>query len=212
MMPVTESASTTGLTAGFARDLRLDDGTVLRTRLLSPQDRDGLKELFARCSPESIRFRFLHPIKMLTEETLDDLTNVDGARHVALAVTGGAGTNEQIIAVGRYQALKDRPEVAEISFLVEDAWQRRGIGTRLLQTLVELALRAGITRFSADVLSDNLLMLAVFRRAGYALCSSTSYGVTHLEFPIVPQPRAGASVDAQVVSKENNQPEQQCDQ
>src|SRR5437867_3532642 len=119
MMPVTESASTTGLTAGFARDLRLDDGTVLRMRLLSPQDRDGLKELFARCSPESIRFRFLHPIKLLTEETLDDLTNVDGACHVALAVTGGAGTHEQIIAVGRYQVLKDRPEVAEISFLVE---------------------------------------------------------------------------------------------
>jgi GNAT superfamily N-acetyltransferase len=103
---------------------------------------------------------------------------------VALVVTRGEGSDEQIVAVGRYFALDDRPEVAEVSFLVEDSMQRRGIGTVLLDTLAEIACEHGITRFAADVLADNHTMLSVFRKAGYALTANTSFGVTHLEFPI----------------------------
>ena len=96
----------------------------------------------------------------------------------------GAGADERIIAVGQYYALEDRPDVAEVSFLVEDAMQRRGIGTLLLDLLAEIAREHGVNRFSADVLADNHVMLSVFRKAGYALSSAVSYGVTHLEFPI----------------------------
>jgi GNAT superfamily N-acetyltransferase len=180
VMPVLPENTTAGLS--YTKELILKDGARLRLRLLRPDDRARLKELFARCSPQSIRFRFLHQVRALTEADLDHLTAVDGARHIALAVLHPA--DEHIIAVGRYQAPPDNPATAEVSFLVEDAWQKRGIGTQLLNTLVELARAHGITRFSADVLSDNLLMLSVFRKAGYALSSCTSYGVTHLEFPI----------------------------
>jgi GNAT superfamily N-acetyltransferase len=183
-MPVLPENIIAGLTLSYTKELILKDGARLPLRLLRPDDREWLKELFARCSLQSIRFRFLHQVKALTEEDLDHLTAVDGARHIALAVLHPA--DEHIIAVGRYQAQQDRPATAEVSFLVEDAWQKRGIGTQLLHTLVELARAHGITRFSADVLSDNILMLSVFRKAGYALSSSTSYGVTHLEFPITP--------------------------
>ncbi|MGH9832987.1 MAG: hypothetical protein ACRD9Y_08215 [Blastocatellia bacterium] len=46
----------------FSRDLLLRDGAMLRLRALRPTDRDGLKALLSRCSPESIRYRFLHPV------------------------------------------------------------------------------------------------------------------------------------------------------
>src|SRR5262245_36424553 len=165
----------------FSRDLLLRDGAVLRVRSMRHDDRQALKDLFARCSPESIRFRFLHQVKELTEDMLDRLTAVDGSRHIALVVTQGApdkGRDERVVAVGRYQAQAERPEVAEVSFLVEDAMQRRGIGTLLLDALAELARERGVTRFSADVLADNRQMLSVFRKAGYALSATTSYGVT----------------------------------
>ncbi len=99
-------------------------------------------------------------------------------------VVQGEDANERIVAVGRYHAPEHRPDVAEVSFLVEDAMQRRGIGTLLLDTLAEIARAHGINRFSADVLADNHVMLSVFRKAGYGLSSRVSYGVTHLEFPI----------------------------
>jgi len=192
----------------FSRDLLLRDGAVLRVRSMRHDDRQALKDLFARCSPESIRFRFLQQIKELTEDLLDRLTDVDGSRHIALVVTQGAlgalreGRDERIVAVGRYQASAGSPDVAEVSFLVEDAMQRRGIGTLLLDALAELARERGVTRFSADVLADNRQMLSVFRKAGYALSATTSYGVTQLEFPIAQTELAQARAEAQEAEAE----------
>src|SRR5499426_2947570 len=168
----------------FSKDLLLRDGAALRVRSMRRDDRQALKDLFARCSPESIRFRFLHQVKELTEDMLDMLTDTDSSRHVALVVAQGEGRDERIVAVGRYQVQEERPGVAEVSFLVEDAMQRRGIGTILLDTLAEVARSQGIARFSADVMADNRTMLSVFRKAGYGVSATTHYGVTHLEFPI----------------------------
>jgi GNAT superfamily N-acetyltransferase len=168
----------------FSRSLTSRDGIALEIRLLRSDEQEKIRALLARCSPASLRYRFLHPIKFLSESDLQHLTQMDGTSRITLAVTRAGEEEEPIIAIGQYQALNDRPNVAEVSFLVEDAMQRKGIGTALLQILIELARQHGITRFSADVLSDNQLMLAVFRQAGYALNASTSYGVTHLEFPI----------------------------
>ncbi|MBO0726073.1 MAG: GNAT family N-acetyltransferase [Blastocatellia bacterium] len=190
------------MTTEFSKDLLLRDGAALRVRSMRQDDRQALKDLFARCSPVSIRFRFLHQVKELTEDMLDRLIDIDGSRHVALVVTQGDGRDERIVAVGRYQAQDERPEVAEVSFLVEDAMQRRGIGTLLLDTLAELARERGFTRFSADVLADNRQMLSVFRKAGYALSATTSYGVTQLEFPIAQTELAQARAEAQEAEAE----------
>lgn len=171
--------------SNFPKVVMFRDGVFRQIRPLRQNDRDGLKALLARCSPESLRFRFLHAIRALSEEEFDYLMAVDGARHVALLVIENAGPEERIVAVGRYKAIEEKNDLAEVSFLVEDERQRRGIGTVLLQELAEQARHHGIARFSADVLSDNKLMLDVFRHAGYALSGSTSYGVTHLEFPIL---------------------------
>jgi acyl-CoA synthetase (NDP forming)/GNAT superfamily N-acetyltransferase len=169
----------------FHRDVFLRDGAVLRLRALRAADREGLVALFSRCSPETIRYRFLRMITELSGPMLDTLASADGVGHIALVVTQGEGEQERLIAVGRYFALTERPGTAEVSFLVEDAMQRRGIGTVLLDTLAEIARGQGITRFSADVLADNRVMLSVFRKAGYGLSSNISYGVTHIEFPIL---------------------------
>ncbi len=133
---------------------------------------------------------------------LDRLTDTDSSRHVALVVTQGEGRDERIVSVGRYQVRAERPDVAEVSFLVEDAMQRRGIGTLLLDALAELARERGVRRFSADVLADNRQMLSVFRKAGYALSAATSYGVTQLEFPIALTELAQARAEAQEAEAE----------
>lgn len=169
----------------FSREVLLRDGSALRMRQLSPTDREALVALFKRCSPETIRYRFLRMVTSLPDSQLDILATADGQHHVALVIIEDEHSSEKIIAVGRYFVLDDRPTAAEVSFLVEDAWQRRGIGTILLDALAEIARDHGIERFAADVLADNRLMLSVFRKAGYALTSNISYGVTHLEFPIL---------------------------
>jgi acetyl coenzyme A synthetase (ADP forming)-like protein len=182
----------------FSRDVLLRDGAVLRMRALRQDDRESLIALFDRCSPETIRYRFLRMITALPASLLDEMLAVDGEKHVALVVTQA----EKIVAVGAYIAENNRPGVAEVSFLVEDAMQRRGIGTALLDTLAEAARAHNLMRFSADVLADNRLMLSVFRKAGYALSSNINYGVTHLEFPIQRSEVAEARRDAQEAEAE----------
>src|SRR5262244_4333732 len=92
----------------FSKDLLLRDGAAFRVRSMRHNDRQALKDLFARCSPESIRFRFLHQVKELTEDMLDRLTDIDDSSHIALVVTQGGGRDERIVAVGRYQTDADR--------------------------------------------------------------------------------------------------------
>lgn len=186
----------------FTRDVLLRDGALLRVRALQPEDRDKLRALYDRCTLQTLRFRFLYSIKSLSEDLLDRLIDIDGTQNLALVMTLGERDDERIVAVGRYQRLEGRPEVAEVSFLVEDAWQRRGIGTKLLDALADLARENGISRFSADVLTDNRNMLSVFRKAGYGLSGSTSYGVTHLEFPIAQTDLAVARAEAQEAEAE----------
>jgi acetate---CoA ligase (ADP-forming) len=186
----------------FLRDVLLRDGALLRMRALRQTDREGLIALFNRCSPETRRYRFLRMITSLPDSLVDQLVATDGVRHVALVLTQGENNDEKIVAVGRYFALDKHPNVAEVSFLVEDAMQKRGIGTILLDALAEIAREHGITRFSADVLADNRLMMSVFRKAGYALTSNISYGVTHLEFPILRSEVAEARREAQEAEAE----------
>jgi hypothetical protein len=57
--------------------------------------------------------------------------------------------------------------VAEVTFLVDDAYHGRGIGTLLLEHLAGLARDLGIRRLCADTLAENVPMLDVFAHSGF---------------------------------------------
>src|SRR5215468_8797144 len=118
---------TVGITRDFSRDVLLRDGLMLRLRSAHTSDRQALADMFSRCSTQTIRYRFLHLVKALTTELLDQLTNESDSKKMAIVVTQGAPGSENILAVGLY-SVDAEPDVAEVSFLVEDAMQRRGIG------------------------------------------------------------------------------------
>src|SRR6185437_8992523 len=57
------------------------------------------------------------------------------------------------VGVARY--VRTGSDVAEPAVLVVDDWQGRGVGTALLQQLIERAQAEGIRRFEAPILSSN---------------------------------------------------------
>ena len=65
-------------------------------------------------------------------------------------------------------------------------FQRRGIGTRLLEQLAARAAQAGIEEFVAEVLHDNATMLGVFRDAGFAVTRAGEGGELEIRFAIAP--------------------------
>lgn len=174
--------------ATFAAERVLRDGGSIHLRVIRADDKTRLADHFSRLGAQSVYFRFFRAKRRLTDEELRQFTELDFRRHVGLVATLRRAGEEEIVGVGRYalvDTLPGDPLRAEVAFAVADAHQRRGIGTVLLDTLAEIARQHGVTRFSADVLADNHTMLSVFRKAGYALTSNISYGVTHLEFPIL---------------------------
>jgi acetyl coenzyme A synthetase (ADP forming)-like protein len=91
----------------------------------------------------------------------------------------------RIVALANWVRLRD-PHAAEVAFAVGDEFQRRGIGTRLLERLAARAAEAGIEEFVAEVLYENAAMLGVFRDAGFAVTRAGEGGELEIRFPIAP--------------------------
>jgi GNAT superfamily N-acetyltransferase len=170
---------------GAAFSARLPDGTPVRLRPVGPGDREALRHGVAHdLSPESRYRRFLSPLRELTEEQLDELVGADGIDHCALGAL--AGVRACPAGVARYIRSRGRPDHAEVALTVVDAWQRRGLGTLLLAALGTLALDNGVRVFHADLLADNLAVLALLRRCGDAASMHSLDGVVEARLELEP--------------------------
>jgi acyl-CoA synthetase (NDP forming)/GNAT superfamily N-acetyltransferase len=167
-------------------DVLLADGTAVQLRPVEPDDADALVALHARFSERTRYLRYFSPYPRIPPADLHRFVTVDHHEREALAVWHG----DRLIAVGRYDRLGPGAEEAEVAFAVEDAYQRRGIGSVLLEHLAAAAAEEGIIRFVAEVLAENGAMLRVFTDAGYEVRRRFEEGVVHLTFPIAPTERS----------------------
>ena len=143
------------------RDVLLRDGSTLRLQAPTPADFGDIKAFYDGLSPESRYMRFHGFGRTDTVARADaEATGVD--RFALIGRHDG-----RVVAVASYDGLRE-PGVAEVAFAVADHEQRRGIGTRMLEQLAEIAAERGIHRFDAEVAAGNQLMLDVFEHAGFA--------------------------------------------
>lgn len=141
----------------------LRDGRVCEFRPLcdTDEDREQLRDLFRRASPQSMYYRFFHATREVPEDFLHKLTAGDGQQQLGIVCLSA----QRVIGVGSYTA--EEPSVAEVSMLVEDTLHGRGVGTLLLEHLAEQAYRHGYRQFVARVLSENQKMIRLFTTSGY---------------------------------------------
>jgi len=171
-------------------DVILRDGSTLRLRPPLAADTEALLEFFARLSDRSRYLRF-HGFPALGPKLVAPFVDPDWDERGALI-----GCFEgRIVALANYARLRDR-RAAECAFTVEDDFQGRGIGTRLLEQLVELAGQVGIQEFVAEVLPENRNMLVVFRDAGFDVVRELESGELEIRFPIASTERYRAQVAA----------------
>jgi acetyltransferase len=72
----------------------------------------------------------------------------------------------QIIAVGRLTQIHATHD-AEFAILVTDQYQGRGLGTKLLGQLLDIARAEGVQKVTADMLSENRDMHRLCERYGF---------------------------------------------
>lgn len=118
-------------------------------RRAAEADRAPLAAMLCRCSEQSRYQRFHSPVRRFPEPYLTEALK-GSAHHRALVAQTPAGV---IVALASCVAETDR--TAEIGILVEDAWQRQGIGARLLDMLMAHAAASGIPRMRAVLLPEH---------------------------------------------------------
>ncbi|GLW74755.1 hypothetical protein Kpho02_70520 [Kitasatospora phosalacinea] len=131
------------------------DGAELTVRRATPADKPAALAMHARCSAESLRRRYHGPVKD-ADRYLDHL--LDHRHGQTLAVETADG---RLVALAH---LMWDDEGAEIALLVEDAWQRRGLGVDLVRRMAALALEAGVRTVYAVTTAANTGLISTMRR------------------------------------------------
>ncbi len=146
-------------------DMRtLPDGTRLMLRPVLPQDEPLLAGLVARLSAAGRRNRF-HGAVNLGAAQLQRMSRIDYSRELAFVITACENATECVIADARYCVDADS-QGAEFALLVDERWQRLGLGRWAMHALGNAAQSAGLTWLHGEVLSDNAPMRALMQRCG----------------------------------------------
>jgi protein lysine acetyltransferase len=134
------------------------DGTPLHLRPVLPGDNERTTKGPVEFSSETLYRRFQTP-RSPTESLLRYLFEVDYLHHFVWVMT--AGLDGPVVADARFVRDENDPSIAEVAFIVGDAYQGKGVGTFLMGALAVAADYHGVQRFTARVLSDNYPMRAI---------------------------------------------------
>lgn len=140
--------------------LTLPEGNAITVRRADVSDLEAAKAMHERCSPHTLRMRYHGPVGD-ADRYLNHLLSPRFGRTLAVQTTSGR-------VVGLGHLLWDGDET-EVALLVEDDWQRRGVGTELLGRLVAMAVEAGCESVYAVTQASNTGMVAAMRGLGLPL-------------------------------------------
>lgn len=169
----------------YNQRIALPDGTEIFLRPIKPTDDDLMIDLFNSFSKETIYFRFFSTLKYMPKEQLEKMTHIDYAKQMAIVALVDEGGREQMVAVGRYTLDNEKPDEAEFAIVVQDAYQRRGIGTEVLKHLAHVAKLQGVRNITGYIMNENTHMFGVLRKSALKMTRRNwDRGITRVDIPI----------------------------
>ena len=122
--------------------------------------------------------RLFSPKRSFSEGEIAYFSNVNFTSHVALVVTVNEDGKSVVAGGGRY--VVSAPGQAEVAFMVIDAYQGQGIGGALMRHLIVIAREAGLRELTAEVLSENAVMMRVFQKCGLDMTTQRHGETVHV--------------------------------
>ena len=163
----------------FEQTLTLRGGDTCHVRPIRPDDAQMLQNLVRGLSPESRYFRFVSSFNELPATMLSRFTLIDYDREMALvavvrertAAENGSFTElDRIVGVSRYVITPDQ-QGCEFSLVVAEDMKGRGLGSRLMESIMDVARDRGLAEVDGLVLANNPDMLKLVRRIGFTVKS-----------------------------------------
>ncbi len=148
-------------------------GITTTFRPIRPEDEPLMIKFHETLSDRSVYLRYLHPMMLnqrVAHERLSRICFVDYDREIALvAESEDARTNEKrIMAVARLSRVHDTDD-AQLTVLVNDAFQGQGLGTEMVKRLMQIGRDEKIQRVIAHISQDNHTMQDLCQRMGFKL-------------------------------------------
>ena len=171
------------------------DGTIITIRPVCPEDL-AIEREFVRGLSASTGYRRLMSARRLSLEELRHFTKIDQERELALIATTPVQGKERQIGVARY-VKESSPGDAEFAIVLSDDWQGRGLGIKLLSSLLAAAKNNGLRRLVGTTMSENAGMLALGRKLGFKLARDPdSATITNLTIDLAGwSPKGASSID-----------------
>ena len=144
--------------------VKLKTGKEVWVRPLKLTDEADMKEMFYALSERTIYNRFFSAIKSMPHDRLQPYLKLDYKSDMAIEARSSKLEDGKIVGIGRY-ILDPQTNYAEVAVLIQDDYQNIGLGSEMLNILIESARSNGIQGFVADVLSENKAMMSVFHSA-----------------------------------------------
>lgn len=112
--------------------------------------------------------RFMQSVKSLSQEMLIRFTQIDYDQEMAFIAYSDIDGKQIELGVTRYSINPDG-KTAEFALVVRDDYQHQGIGSQLLECLIEDARRKGLDKLDGEVLKQNAGMLALAQQFDFSL-------------------------------------------
>jgi acetyl coenzyme A synthetase (ADP forming)-like protein len=168
--------------AQYETEILLKDGSKILLRPIKEDDVERWLDFISRLSDRTKYLRF-HSVPKLGREDAIRFCSVNYDNAFAFVAEVLRDQRRDIIAIGRYYRIPYKPS-AEVAFVIEDAYQGKGIGTKLMEWLANVARDNGITTFEASVLAENREMMNVFKDYGFHVTSKREENEYRVTFPI----------------------------
>jgi acetyltransferase len=149
----------------YEKDVPLKNGRVIHIRPIRGEDEPALRRFFESLSEESVFFRFGQRRINMPHDHLARLCQVDYDRDLAFLATI-PGDEENIIGDVRLNRFSDL-ERAELSFVVADKWQGKGVGNLLMDFCIVVAKEIGLKTLLMEVMKSNERMKRFSYKYGF---------------------------------------------
>jgi acetyltransferase len=176
----------------YVRPFSLVNGTEVEIRPIKPEDEPLMIDFTMGLSPDNLYLRYFHAVSagtLTSHEQLARLCFVDYNREMSLvAVRTDAKTHRpQIIAHGQLTKLHGSND-AEFAIQVRDEYQGTGLGTELLQRLLEIARNENIERVLAEIMPENTGMRRICTKLGFTFSRIEETQTLLAEIQLTPPP------------------------
>ena len=138
--------------------------------------------MFYRFSDEAVYYRYFHSVSSMPHAKIQEYVNVDWNQVTSIVGLVGEEGKGRIIAEARFITIPSSP-LAEIVFVVDEAYQGLGIASYLYKMLTQLAKEKGIKGFVAEILFSNIGAMKVFSKGDLPVKVRLEDGVYRLEIP-----------------------------